>query len=111
VVLNSVFTDNAAIGRGANPAKAGTPGGGSGGAIYADGNRFTIRITDSLFERNTAAEGGGAIFFVSNDRTGTLSIQGSTMRANPSAGFETKGLPGIFFLGAGTPSVGSWSRG
>ena len=106
VVLNSVFTGNAAIGRGANPAKAGTPGGGSGGAIYLDGNRFTLALRDSRIERNTAREGGGAIFFVSNDRTGTLSIQGSTMKANPSAGFETKGLPGIFFLGARTPSIG-----
>ena len=34
VVLNSVFSDNRAIGNGANPAAAGTPGGGSGGAIY-----------------------------------------------------------------------------
>jgi hypothetical protein len=27
--------------RGANPAREGTPGGGSGGAIYNDGNTFT----------------------------------------------------------------------
>ncbi len=29
---------NNAIGHGANPAEPGTPGGGSGGAIYNDGN-------------------------------------------------------------------------
>jgi hypothetical protein len=104
-VLNSVFTDNAAVGRGANPARAGTPGGGSGGAIYADGDRFTIRIAGCLVERNTAVEGGGAVFFVSNDRTGSLTLQGSTLRANPSAGFETAGFPGIFYLGAGKPVV------
>ena len=40
----------------------------------------------------------GAIFFVSNDRTGTLTITGSRLTDNPSDGFET--LPGIFFLGA-----------
>jgi hypothetical protein len=47
--------------------------------------------------RNHAAEGGGAIFFVSNDRSGVLDIRSSTLRDNPSDGFET--VPGIFFLG------------
>jgi len=105
VVLNSLFTDNAAIGRGANPARAGTPGGGSGGAIYADGNAFTIRIAGCSMLRNSAVEGGGAVFFVSNNRTGRLSIESSRLRANPSKGFETRGFPGIFFLGAGAPHV------
>jgi hypothetical protein len=104
-VLNSVLRDNAAIGRGANPARAGTPGGGSGGAIYTDGDKFTVRIAGSIVENNKAAEGGGAVFFVSNNRTGTLAIEGSTLRRNPSAGFETDGYRGIFFLGAGNPSV------
>ncbi|GAA3809654.1 hypothetical protein GCM10022226_32500 [Sphaerisporangium flaviroseum] len=105
VVLNSVMTYNKAIGRGANPARGGSPGGGSGGAIYTDGNRFTVRIAGSIIQDNTAREGGGAVFFVSNDRTGTLRIERSTLRRNPSAGFETKGFPGIFFLGAGKPVV------
>jgi len=104
-VLNSVFRDNEAIGSGANPARSGTPGGGSGGALYADGNLFRIQIAGSLIENNRAAEGGGAVFFVSNDRTGTLAIENSTLRGNPSAGFETHGYPGIFFLGSGSPSV------
>ena len=47
---------------------------------------------------NHAHEGGGAIFYVSNDRSGTLAIRWSTLRRNPSDGFETQ--PGIFFLGA-----------
>ncbi|GAA4246378.1 hypothetical protein [Dactylosporangium darangshiense] len=107
VVLNSVLSYNSAVGRGANPAKSGTPGGGSGGAIYCDGNDFTVRIAGSLIEQNKANEGGGAVFFVSNNRTGTMSIEGSTLRRNPSAGFETNGFPGIFFLGAKPPSVSS----
>ncbi|MFB9895382.1 hypothetical protein ACFFOQ_36725 [Planobispora takensis] len=107
-VLNSVFTHNRAVGRGANPAKAGTPGGGSGGAVYADGNRFTVRIAGSVITDNHAREGGGAVFFVSNDRTGTLRVERSTLRRNRSAGFETAGFPGVFFLGAGgRPSVTS----
>ena len=54
---------------------------------------------------NNANEGGGAIFFVSNDRTGTLTIEHSTLHDNPNVGFYTAGYPGIFFLGAGHPVV------
>ena len=104
-VAHSRFDGNRAVGAGANPARAGTPGGGSGGAIYNDGNRFTLTITDSQLTGNHAREGGGAIFFVSNDRTGTLAIEDSVLRRNPSDGFETRGLPGIFFEGAGRPTI------
>lgn len=103
-VLNSVFSDNAAIGNGANPAKSGTPGGGSGGAIYNDGNTFTLDICGSKIRDNTANEGGGAIFFVSNDLSGTLRISDSELTSNPSGQFETEGFPGIFVL-AKTTSV------
>jgi hypothetical protein len=103
LVTDSVFRNNKAIGRGANPAGAGTPGGGSGGAIYLDGNLFTLRLVRTTIEGNVAREGGGAVFFVSNDRTGTLTIQDSTLHDNPSLGFEN--YPGIFFLGRGTPQI------
>ncbi|WP_307781572.1 hypothetical protein [Virgisporangium ochraceum] len=105
VVLNSLFRNNQAIGKGANPARAGTPGGGSGGAIYCDGDKFTLALNGTVIENNKANEGGGAIFFVSNDRTGTMSIENSRLKGNPSAGFETDGLPGIFFLGARRPTT------
>ena len=104
-IYNSVFTRNRAIGRGANPARPGTPGGGSGGALYADGNDFRVLLAGTKMLRNHAREGGGAVFFVSNDRTGTMRIEGSTLRRNPSDGFETEGLPGIFFLGASRPTI------
>lgn len=104
-VLNSHFSGNSAVGSGANPAKAGTPGGGSGGAIYLDGNTFSLTLDGTVIEKNSAVEGGGAIFFVSNDRTGTLTVRNSTLRKNPNDGFETPGLPGIFYLGSGEPSV------
>jgi hypothetical protein len=96
-VYNSVFTGNRAIGRGANPAHPGTPGGGSGGALYADGNDFRVLLAGTRMTRNHAREGGGAVFFVSNDRSGVLEIRSSTLRRNPSDGFETD--PGIYFLG------------
>ena len=105
IVLNSLFRNNNAIGRGANPAKAATPGGGSGGAIYLDGNLFTLKLSGCRIENNVANEGGGAVFFVSNDRSGTMAIDNSVLHRNPSKGFQTKGFPGIFFLGARDPSV------
>jgi predicted outer membrane repeat protein len=104
-VLNDRFLDNRAIGHGANPARHGTPGGGSGGAIYNDGDRMTLTVGGCLFQGNRAVEGGGAIFFVSDDRSGTMSITHSTLKGNPNAGFHTAGLPGIFFLGAHRPRV------
>lgn len=104
-VLNSTFVGNRAVGRGANPARGGSPGGGSGGAIYLDGNRFTLDLGGTLVRGNVAREGGGAVFFVSNDRTGTMRVRHSTLERNPSKGFETQGLPGIFFLGARRPTV------
>jgi hypothetical protein len=96
-VYDSVFTGNRAIGHGANPAAPGTPGGGSGGAIYTDGNDYDVLLSGTTMTRNHARAGGGAVFFVSNDRTGSLTIRGSTLRQNPSDGFQTD--PGIFFLG------------
>ena len=104
-VINSLFSYNEAIGNGANPAEDGTPGGGSGGAIYNDGNTFTLTVSGTRIEYNTANEGGGAIFFVSNDRTGTLVIEDSVLTHNPSGGFETEGYPGIFVLADGDPQV------
>lgn len=104
-IRGSVFRGNRALGRGANPARPGTPGGGSGGAIYLDGNRFTLTLRDTVIEDNLAPEGGGAVFFVSNDRTGTATFHGATLRRNRSLGFETPGFPGIFFLGARPPAL------
>lgn len=102
-VINSLFTFNNAIGNGANPAKSGTPGGGSGAAIYNDGNEFTLSLCGTEITDNDAIEGGGAIFFVSNNRTGHLKIDRSVLRRNPSHGFET--LPGIFVLAAEPPQI------
>jgi hypothetical protein len=111
VVLNSVMTHNQAIGFGANPARAGTPGGGSGGAIYTDGDQYTVTIAGTVIAHNQAREGGGAIFFVSDNRTGTLTIEHSTLPDDPSDGFETAGFPGIFYLGQASPVVISSTLG
>src|ERR1700733_9228935 len=105
VVLNSVMTNNKAIGYGANPANAGTAGGGSGGAIYTDGNKYKVRVEGTVIRNNHAREGGGAIFFVSDNNTGWLTIKNSTLHGNPSAVFWTRPYPGIYFHSSGRPRV------
>jgi hypothetical protein len=105
VVTNSVMTNNRAIGFGANPASSGTAGGGSGGAIYTDGDTYSVKIEGTLIRGNDAREGGGAIFYVSNDRTGTLTIEHSRLHHNPSAVFWTRPYPGIFYLGSGSHPI------
>lgn len=97
-IINSWFRDNRAIGWGANPAESGTPGGGNGGAIYNDGNEMTLRVEGTRIEGNRSnGEGGSAIFFVSNNRTGNVDIVDSVIRNNTGDGFSTH--PSIFFLG------------
>lgn len=81
-ILNSVFSHNRALGNGGNPAMPGTPGGGSGGAIYNDGNTMTLSICGSRIEHNEVNAHGSAIFFVSNDHTGNIRIDRSTITNN-----------------------------
>ncbi len=105
-VYNSLLSHNAAVGNGANPAQAGTPGGGSGGAIYNDGNTFTLSVYGSTVSDNSAVEGGSAVIFVSNDRSGRMTLSDSVFVRNPATRFGTAGLPGFFVLAApGQPVV------
>ena len=104
-VFNSLMINNRAIGLGANPAQAGTPGGGSGGAIYTDGDNYNVLIEGTVIRRNSAREGGGGIFFVVDNNHGTLTIKGSTLHNNPSGEFFTAGYPGIFYHSSGHPLV------
>lgn len=81
-IINSWFSHNVATGNGANPADPGTPGGGSGGAIYNDGNEMTLSICGSLIEHNRVNAHGSAIFFVSNNHTGNIVIDRTTITNN-----------------------------
>ncbi len=93
-IINSLFSYNSAIGNGGNPADTGTPGGGSGGAIYNDGNTMTLTLCGTLIENNTVKAYGGAIIFVSNDHTGSIKITDSTIRNNPGGSWYPT-YPGI----------------
>jgi hypothetical protein len=92
-IINCLFTHNLAIGNGGNPAQSGTPGGGSGGAIYNDGNTMTLALYGTKIEFNQVKAFGSAIFFISNSHTGTLHIENSIIRNNTGGSWYT--LPGI----------------
>jgi hypothetical protein len=81
-VINSLLTYNQAVGNGGNPAASGTPGGGSGGAIYNDGNTMMLTINGSQLSYNTVNTYGSAIFFVSDDNTGSIAVTDSTISSN-----------------------------
>ena len=81
-IINSLFSYNRAVGNGANPAQPGTPGGGSGGAIYNDGNTMRLTVLGTRIEYNEVNEHGSAIFFVSNDHSGDIVIDDSVITNN-----------------------------
>lgn len=81
-IINSVFSYNKAIGNGGNPLKAGTPGGGSGGAIYNDGNEMRLTLINSIIEKNEVNAFGSGIFFVSNNHSGDIVLNQSTVANN-----------------------------
>lgn len=81
-IINSLFSHNHAIGNGGNPSQPGTPGGGSGGAIYNDGNTMTLSLCGTRIEHNEVNTHGSAIFFVSNDHSGDVRIDRSVITNN-----------------------------
>ena len=81
-LINCLLSYNMAIGNGGNPAQASTSGGGSGGAIYNDGNTMTLSVLGSRIEHNSVNAFGSSIFFVSNDHTGSIKIDQSLIQLN-----------------------------
>jgi hypothetical protein len=81
-IINSLFSHNHAVGNGGNPSQPGTPGGGSGGAIYNDGNEMTLSLCGVRITQNEVVQHGSAIFFVSNNHTGDVRIDRSVITQN-----------------------------
>ena len=92
-IYNSVFSHNRAVGHGANPAQDGTPGGGSGGGIYNDGNTMTLHLCGVDIEHNRVNEHGSGIFFVTNDHSGNIILEDTVIRNNHGGSWYH--LPGI----------------
>jgi hypothetical protein len=99
-IYNSLFSYNTAVGTGANSGN-----GGNGGAVYNDGNEIVLNVYSSLMENNHANEGGSAVFFVSNNKTGSITLTDSIFRLNPKGTFETPGLPGFYVIAKDAPTV------
>jgi hypothetical protein len=98
-ILDSLFMNNTASGHGENPAASGTEGGGLGGAIYNDGNDYTLTICGSQLIANQANElGSGAIVQVVDNLNGDLIIDQSTLTGNSDNGDVQRAAnhPGIF---------------
>lgn len=94
LITDCVFTGNTATGSGASSGQ-----GGNGGAVYFDGTGQNVRIVRTRITGNVAPEGGPAVFYVSNSRTGTLTIEGSTFVGNTGQRFYTAPFRSIFYLG------------
>lgn len=92
-ILNSLFSHNRALGNGGNPAEGGTPGGGSGGAIYSDGMSNTLSVCGTRIEDNQVNAYGSGIFFVNNDHGGSLRLDRAVVRNNGGGGWNV--LPGV----------------
>src|SRR5678810_1388383 len=99
-IINTLLSENTAVGHGANDGD-----GGNGGAIYNDGNEIVLDVRSSLIENNVANEGGSAIFFVSNNKTGSITITDSITRNNPRGTFETPDLPGFYVIAKGPAEI------
>jgi len=94
LVRDSRFSGNTATGSGASSGQ-----GGNGGAIYFDGTKQNVTVERSTIRGNHAPEGGPGIFYVSNDRTGVLTVKDSTITKNTGARFWTYKFRSIFYLG------------
>jgi hypothetical protein len=88
--INSLLSYNHAVGHGGNPASSGTPGGGSGGAIYNDGDTMVLSVNGSQLLDNEVNAFGSGIFFVSDNLTGSITITGSTIKGNTGGSWYPK---------------------
>lgn len=89
-IINSVFSHNRAIGNGGNPPQGNSPGGGSGGAIYNDGNEMTLSICGTAIHDNNVVQHGASIFFVTNNHTGNIRIDRSMLTNNTGGSWYTQ---------------------
>jgi hypothetical protein len=89
-IINSVFSNNHAIGMGGNPPQNGAEGGGSGGAIYNDGNEMTLSLCGTAIHDNDVVQHGASIFFVSNNHTGDIRIDRSMLTHNTGGSWYTQ---------------------
>ncbi len=93
-IINSTFNENEALGTGGNPGQ-----GGCGGAIYMDGADELTSICGVAIIDNTAGAIGGGVFRVSNDGTGTCSIDRMTVDSNTVSPADSGNAGGLYLQG------------
>jgi hypothetical protein len=93
-LVNSTFTENAATGTGGNPGQ-----GGCGGAIYMDGTHETATVCGVLVAENQAGGLGGGFFRVSNDASGSFSMDRSTVDGNEVTPATAGNAGGLYLQG------------
>lgn len=94
VVVNSTFTGNAATGSGGNPGQ-----GGCGGAIYMDGTHERAVLCGVRIAGNSAGGLGGGVFRVSNDASGSFTMNASTVDSNQVTPANAGNAGGLYLQG------------
>jgi parallel beta-helix repeat protein len=94
VIVNSTFTDNQARGTGGNPGN-----GGCGGALYQDGRDEVTVLCGVTIQGSTAGAIGGGVFRVSNDATGTFTMDRSTVDRNTVTPTDRGNAGGLYLQG------------
>jgi hypothetical protein len=94
VIVNSTFTQNAAEGTEGNPGN-----GGCGGAIYMDGADERTALCGVKIANNTAGAIGGGFFRVSNDNTGTFTMDRTTVDSNRVTASGDGNAGGLYLQG------------
>jgi hypothetical protein len=94
IIVNSNFTGNAAAGSGGNPGQ-----GGCGGAVYMDGGDERTEICGVRIVDSTAGAIGGGFFRVSNDSSGTFTMDRSTVDANQVTATSSGNAGGLYLQG------------
>jgi len=93
-IVNSTFVDNAATGSGGNPGN-----GGCGGAIYQDGGRERSSACGVVIRGNSAGAIAGGWFRVSNDRSGSMTMDRTTVDANRVTANDGGNAGGLYLQG------------
>ena len=94
VAVNSTFTGNAASGTGGNPGD-----GGCGGAVYMDGTHEKAVLCGVRISGNTAGGLGGGVFRVSNDATGSFTMNATTVDSNRVTPASAGNAGGLYLQG------------
>lgn len=93
-IINSVFQGNRASGYGGNPGN-----GGCGGAVYMDGADEHTSLCGVNISNNEAGAIGGAFFRVSNDDSGSMSVDKATFDNNTVTPTDEGNAGGLYLQG------------